>query len=53
VRGLAVLGAVAVVAVLVGVAFTGAAAATVLGDPGAAVRWGLPVVTCSPTWRWP
>ena len=44
VRGLAVLGAVAVVAVLVGVAFTGAAAATVLGDPGAAVRWGLPVV---------
>jgi len=44
VRGLAVLGAVAVVAVLVAVSFSGAAAATVLGDPGAAVRWGLPVV---------
>ena len=44
VRGLAVLGAVAVVAVLVAVSFSGAAAATALADPGAAVRWGLPVV---------
>ncbi|HWB34794.1 MAG TPA: cytochrome c oxidase assembly protein, partial [Rugosimonospora sp.] len=26
-------------------AFTGAAAAVLLGDPGAAVRWGLPVVS--------
>jgi putative copper resistance protein D len=44
VRGLAVLGAVAVVAVLVAISFSGAAAATALADPGAAVRWGLPVV---------
>lgn len=44
VRGLAVLATVAVVAVLVAVSFSGAAAATALADPGAAVRWGLPVV---------
>ncbi len=35
----------AVLAALVGVAFSGAAATTVLRDPGAAVRWGLPVTT--------
>ncbi len=34
----------AVVAVLVGVAASGAALPGVLADPGAAVRWGLPVV---------
>lgn len=37
--------AFAVAAALVGVAFTGAAAAVLLGDPGAVVRWGLPVVS--------
>lgn len=31
-------------AALAGVAFTGAAAAALLGDPGWLVRWGLPVV---------
>lgn len=41
---LGALAATALVAVLVGVAFTGAAAAVVVGDPGAAVRWGLPAV---------
>lgn len=41
---LGVLGAAAVVAVVVGVAFTGAAGAVVLRDPGPLVRWGLPVV---------
>ncbi|MDC7122544.1 cytochrome c oxidase assembly protein [Cellulomonas fimi] len=38
-----VLVASAVVAVVVGVAFSGAVAPRVLADPGAAVRWGLPV----------
>ncbi len=32
-------------AVLAGVAFSGSAAPTLLRDPGAVVRWGLPVVT--------
>ncbi len=41
----AVLAALAVAAALAGVAFTGAAAAVLLGDPGALVRWGLPVVS--------
>ncbi|WP_235866276.1 cytochrome c oxidase assembly protein [Serinibacter arcticus] len=33
-----------VVATLVGIALSGAATPTLLGDPGAFVRWGLPVV---------
>jgi putative copper resistance protein D len=41
----ALLGAFAVAATLAGVAFTGAAAAVLLGDPGGVVRWGLPVVS--------
>lgn len=41
----ALLTAAGVAAALVGVAFTGAAAAVLLGDPGPAVRWGLPVVS--------
>ncbi|WP_087508449.1 cytochrome c oxidase assembly protein [Cellulomonas iranensis] len=41
---LGALTALAVVAVLVGLTFTGAAAAVVLRDPGPLVRWGLPVV---------
>lgn len=41
---LGALSAVAAVAVLLGVAFTGAASAVLLGDPGPVVRWGLPVV---------
>ncbi|ADG76253.1 Cytochrome c oxidase caa3-type, assembly factor CtaG-related protein [Cellulomonas flavigena DSM 20109] len=41
---LGVLAAAGVVAVLVGVAFTGATAAVAVGDPGALVRWGLPAV---------
>jgi putative copper resistance protein D len=40
-----VVGAAGVVAVLVAAAFSGAAAALVLGDPGAGVRWGLPVAS--------
>ena len=40
---LAVLAAAGVVAVLLGLVVSGAAAPSVLGDPGAAVRWGLPV----------
>ncbi|QCB94896.1 cytochrome c oxidase assembly protein [Cellulomonas shaoxiangyii] len=40
----AVLAATGALAVLVGVAFSGTAAAVALGDPGAVVRWGLPVV---------
>lgn len=40
-----VLGAFAVAAAVAGVAFTGAAAAVLLGDPGTVVRWGLPVVS--------
>ena len=35
---------VGVVTTLVTIALTGAATPTLLGDPGAAVRWGLPVV---------
>lgn len=41
---LGALAATGLVAVLVGVAFTGATAAVAVGDPGAAVRWGLPAV---------
>ncbi|GIG41613.1 cytochrome c oxidase assembly protein [Cellulomonas phragmiteti] len=41
---LGVLAATGAVAALVGVAFTGVAAAVAVGDPGALVRWGLPVV---------
>ncbi|OJV80873.1 MAG: copper resistance protein CopD [Cellulomonas sp. 73-92] len=41
----ALLVAFAVAAALVGVAFSGAAAAVLLGDPGGVVRWGLPVVS--------
>ncbi len=41
---LGVTAAAGAVAVLAGVAFTGSAAAVALGDPGALVRWGLPVV---------
>ena len=41
----ALLVASAVAAALVGVAFTGAAATVLLGDPGPVVRWGLPVVS--------
>lgn len=33
------------IALLTALAFTGAAAASLLGDPGALVRWGLPVAT--------
>ncbi|WP_245528897.1 bifunctional copper resistance protein CopD/cytochrome c oxidase assembly protein [Beutenbergia cavernae] len=36
---------VAVVAGLLGIAFSGAALPEVIADPGALVRWGLPVVT--------
>ena len=39
----AVLVVAAVAAALLGVAFSGAALPAVLGDPGALVRWGLPV----------
>ncbi|RMI08655.1 cytochrome c oxidase assembly protein [Cellulomonas triticagri] len=42
---LVALGLVALAAVLAGVAFTGAAAPTALRDPGALVRWGLPVAS--------
>jgi putative copper resistance protein D len=42
---LAALAVLAVAGVLAGVAFTGAAAPTALRDPGALVRWGLPVAT--------
>src|SRR5664279_4029743 len=49
VRGLVVLGvlvlAAAAVAVLLGLLLTGAAAPSLIFDPGAPVRWGLPVVT--------
>jgi len=41
----ALLAALALVGALAGVAFTGAAAAVLLGDPGVVVRWGLPVVS--------
>ncbi len=42
-RGVALLGAAAVLATALAVAWAGAARAPVLGDPGAVVRWGLPV----------
>ncbi len=41
----AILATFAVAGALAGVAFTGAAAAVLLGDPGTVVRWGLPVVS--------
>ncbi|QGQ20642.1 copper resistance protein CopD [Cellulomonas sp. JZ18] len=40
----AVLAVTGALAALVGVAFSGTAAAVALGDPGVVVRWGLPVV---------
>ncbi|MFS0705163.1 cytochrome c oxidase assembly protein [Cellulomonas sp. 179-A 9B4 NHS] len=40
----AVLAVTGTLAALAGVAFSGTAAAVALGDPGAVVRWGLPVV---------
>lgn len=43
-RAVGAAAAVGVVAVLLAIALTGAATPTLLGDPGAAVRWGLPVV---------
>lgn len=42
---LAALSVAALAAVVAGVAFTGAAAPTALRDPGALVRWGLPVAS--------
>jgi putative copper resistance protein D len=42
---LVALGVAAVAAVVAGMAFTGAAAPTALRDPGALVRWGLPVAS--------
>lgn len=42
---LVALAAAGLAAVLAGVAFTGAVAPTVLRDPGALVRWGLPVAS--------
>lgn len=42
---LAVLALTGVTAVLLGVRFSGASLPTVLADPGALVRWGLPVTT--------
>ncbi|AEE44404.1 cytochrome c oxidase assembly protein [Cellulomonas fimi] len=41
----AVLLAAALVCVVAGIAFTGAVAPRLVADPGAAVRWGLPVAT--------
>ncbi len=41
---LVVLASAGAVAVVVGLVVSGAAAPSVLGDPGALVRWGLPVV---------
>lgn len=43
--GPAVLLVAALAAVLAGLAFGGGAAAPLLADPGAAVRWGLPIAT--------
>lgn len=37
-------GVLALVAVVIGIALSGAATPTLLADPGALVRWGLPVV---------
>ena len=45
VAGVVALGLLAVAAALLGVALSGAVDASGLGDPGAVVRWGLPVVT--------
>ncbi|VTR75692.1 cytochrome c oxidase assembly protein [Cellulomonas hominis] len=42
---LAALAVAALATVVAGVAFTGAAAPTALRDPGALVRWGLPVAS--------
>ncbi|HEY0187520.1 MAG TPA: cytochrome c oxidase assembly protein [Cellulomonas sp.] len=42
---LAALALLALAAVLAGVAFTGAAAPEALRDPGAVVRWGLPIAS--------
>lgn len=42
---LAALAVAALAAVVAGMAFTGAAAPTALRDPGALVRWGLPVAS--------
>ncbi|HEY0215244.1 MAG TPA: cytochrome c oxidase assembly protein [Cellulomonas sp.] len=42
---IAALGVLAVAAVVAGVAFTGSSAAEVLRDPGAVVRWGLPIAS--------
>lgn len=41
----AALAVAAVAAVVAGIAFTGAAAPTALRDPGALVRWGLPIAS--------
>lgn len=43
--GPALLLLVAVAALLAGLAFGGGATAQLLGDPGAVVRWGLPIAT--------
>ncbi|TQL02457.1 putative copper resistance protein D [Cellulomonas sp. SLBN-39] len=43
-RALVLLPVAGAVAVVLGLTYTGAAAPTVVGDPGAVVRWGLPVV---------
>ncbi|KQX61956.1 bifunctional copper resistance protein CopD/cytochrome c oxidase assembly protein [Angustibacter sp. Root456] len=40
----AALGAAGVVAVVAGLSLTGAAAASLVADPGAVTRWGLPLV---------
>jgi putative copper resistance protein D len=42
---IAALAVAAVAAVAAGIAFTGAAAPTALRDPGALVRWGLPIAS--------
>jgi putative copper resistance protein D len=42
---LAALAVAALAAVVAGMAFTGAAAPTALRDPGALVRWGLPIAS--------
>lgn len=42
---IAALAVAAVAAVVAGIAFTGAAAPTALRDPGALVRWGLPIAS--------
>ncbi|GIG38095.1 cytochrome c oxidase assembly protein [Cellulomonas pakistanensis] len=42
---IAALAVAAVAAVVAGIAFTGAASPTALRDPGALVRWGLPIAS--------